>query len=130
MDKVRKPNNPDWKTVVISWSCYFEYKNSWIIVTSPLQMYAENLNISTSSNCKMHYNNCEYWYFLWSIPYIINIIQNVTIFFQNLWNLFEHVIESKNHVIESLLKELDQSEEQYARNFQSHAETIDELIGM
>ncbi|XP_023704151.1 dynein regulatory complex subunit 2 isoform X2 [Cryptotermes secundus] len=37
-------------------------------------------------------------------------------------------MESKNHVIENLLKELDQSEEQYARNFQSHAETIDQLI--
>jgi uncharacterized membrane-anchored protein YhcB (DUF1043 family) len=51
-------------------------------------------------------------------------------FFQNLWHLFEHVTESKNHVIESLLKELDESEEQYARNFSSHAETIDQLIGM
>jgi hypothetical protein len=51
-------------------------------------------------------------------------------FFQNLWHFFEHVIETKSHVIESLLKELDESEEQYARNFQSHAETIDQLVGM
>jgi hypothetical protein len=39
-------------------------------------------------------------------------------------------MESKNHVIEGLLKELDQSEEQYARNLQSHAEIIDQLVGM
>jgi predicted PurR-regulated permease PerM len=107
-------------------------------------MYDDKLNTSSSSmsavkkttqfiieNPKMHYTNCECCYFLLSILYIIIIIQNnVTVFFQNLWNLFEHVIESKNHVTESLLKELDQSEEQYARNLQSHAETIDELIGM
>lgn len=61
---------------------------------------------------------------------MIAVQNNIAIFFQNLWNLFGHVMESKNHVIESLLKELDQSEEQYARNFQSHAETIDQLIGM
>lgn len=55
---------------------------------------------------------------------------NVEIFFQNLWNLFEHVTESKNHVIDSLLKELDESEQQYARNLKSHFEIIDQLIGM
>jgi len=63
---------------------------------------------------------------------VIKIIMshNVAIFFQNLWNLFEHVTESKNHVIDSLLKELDESEEQYARNLKSHTEVIDQLVGM
>jgi hypothetical protein len=55
---------------------------------------------------------------------------NVALCFQNVWHLFEHVTESKNHVTESLLKELDESEEQYARNLQSHTEIIDQLIGM
>jgi uncharacterized membrane protein len=69
--------------------------------------------------------------FLVEYHYIIIIIQNnIAILFQNLWHLFQHVIEAKNHVIESLLKELDQSEEQYARNLQSHIEAIDNLIGM
>jgi len=63
---------------------------------------------------------------------VVKIIMshNVAIFFQDLWNLFEHVTESKNRVIDSLLKELDESEEQYARNLKSHTEIIDQLIGM
>jgi predicted DNA-binding ribbon-helix-helix protein len=61
---------------------------------------------------------------------MIIMSHNVAIFFQNLWHLFEHITESKNHVIESLLKELDDSEEQYARNLKSHTEIIDQLIGM
>jgi hypothetical protein len=65
-----------------------------------------------------------------NVPAMVTIQYNVVILFQNLWNLFEHVMESKNHVIEGLLKELDQSEEQYARNLQSHAEAIDQLIGI
>jgi hypothetical protein len=68
--------------------------------------------------------------FVVSIPAVVTIQNNIIIFFQNLWNVFEHVMESKNHVIQGLLKELDQSEEQYARNLQSHAEIIDQLIGM
>jgi hypothetical protein len=79
----------------------------------------------------MHCVNGKLFYLLLdSVPAVITIQDNSAVFFQNLWNLFEHVMESKNRVIESLLKELDQSEEQYARNLQSHAETIDQLIGM
>ncbi|KAJ9596921.1 hypothetical protein L9F63_012046 [Diploptera punctata] len=44
------------------------------------------------------------------------------------WHLFEHITDRKNQIIESLLNELEESEEQYARNLRSHAETIDQLI--
>jgi hypothetical protein len=79
----------------------------------------------------MHYiNKNSSDFLLGNVVAVIIMSNNVVISFQNLWHLFEHVTESKDHVIESLLKELDESEEQYAKNFQSHTEIIDQLIGM
>ncbi|PSN30680.1 hypothetical protein C0J52_20851 [Blattella germanica] len=44
------------------------------------------------------------------------------------WHLFEHITDGKNRIIETLLNDLQDSEEQYAKNLRSHAETIDQLI--
>lgn len=67
---------------------------------------------------------------LGNVAIMIIMSNNVAIFFQNLWHFFEHVTESKNHIIDNLLKELDESEEQYARNLKSHTEIIDQFIGV
>lgn len=67
---------------------------------------------------------------LGNVVIMIIMSNNVATFFQKLWHFFEHVTESKNHIIDGLLKELDESEEQYARNLKSHTEIIDQLTGM
>lgn len=41
----------------------------------------------------------------------------------------EDTIDYKNRTINKLLEELEDSEEQYLNNFQSHSSHVDEIIG-